>query len=86
MHEPVRVDSPGPTLSVGSIAGLENPESVKLSFRAGGEKVFYEKLKGSLTQRKWLLHLHHPRLVAGTREGLAMDKQGTAQYECGLRV
>jgi len=60
MHEPVRVDSPGPTLSVGSIAGLENPESVKLSFRAGGEKVFYEKLKGSLTQRKWLLHAAPP--------------------------
>lgn len=47
-------------LTVGSIAGLDNPESVKLSFRAGGEKVFYEKLKGSLTQRKWLLHAAPP--------------------------
>lgn len=31
------------------------PESVKLSFRAGGDKVFYERLKGALVQRKWLL-------------------------------
>lgn len=74
MREPVRVDSPGPTLSVGSIAGLENPESVKLSFRAGGEKVFYEKLKGSLTQRKWLLHAAPP--APGRRdEGRSSDGQ-----------
>lgn len=31
-------------------------ESVKISFRGGGEKIFYERLKGSMTQRKWLLH------------------------------
>ncbi|KXJ95278.1 EAP30/Vps36 family-domain-containing protein [Microdochium bolleyi] len=60
MREPVRTDSPGPVLTVGSIAGLDNPESVKISFRAGGEKVFYEKLKGSLTQRKWLLQAAPP--------------------------
>ncbi|KAI1143090.1 Vps36-domain-containing protein [Hypoxylon sp. FL0543] len=50
-----RIDSPGPTLSVASIAGLENPESVKLSFRGGGEKIFYERLKSAMAQRKWLL-------------------------------
>jgi len=31
------------------------PESIKFSFRAGGEKVFYERLKGAMVQRKWLL-------------------------------
>lgn len=43
--------SPDPAVSL----GLENPESVKISFRGGGEKIFYERLKGSMTQRKWLL-------------------------------
>lgn len=42
-------------LTYGGVTGLENPENVKLSFRNGGEKVFYEKLKGAMTQRKWLL-------------------------------
>ena len=34
---------------------MENNESIKLSFRNGGEKIFYERLKGSMIQRKWLL-------------------------------
>ncbi|KAI0817738.1 EAP30/Vps36 family-domain-containing protein [Xylaria sp. FL0064] len=50
-----RTESPGPTLTLGGVAGLENPESVKISFRNGGEKIFYERLKGAMTQRKWLL-------------------------------
>lgn len=33
----------------------ETPESVKISFRGGGEKVFLERLKGALIQRQWLL-------------------------------
>lgn len=49
-------DSPGPVLN-SSLApkSSEALESVKLSFRGGGEKIFYERLKGSITQRKWLL-------------------------------
>ena len=31
-------------------------EYIKLSFRAGGEKIFFERLKGAMIQRKWLLH------------------------------
>ncbi|KAI1253588.1 hypothetical protein MGN70_005798 [Eutypa lata] len=52
-----RTDSPGPMLKYGGVTGLENPENVKISFRngGGGDKVFYEKLKGAMTQRKWLL-------------------------------
>lgn len=50
-------ESPGPILnSLGPApSGLDNPESIKISFRGGGDKIFYERLKGSMTQRKWLL-------------------------------
>ena len=49
-----RAESPGPTLESSQI-GSSVPESVKFSFRNGGEKVFLERLKGAMTQRKWLL-------------------------------
>ncbi|KAL1901181.1 Vacuolar protein-sorting-associated protein 36 [Ceratocystis pirilliformis] len=52
--DPMRTESPGPTLP--SKATLDAHEPVKISFRGGGEKVFYERLKGSITQRKWLLN------------------------------
>ncbi|KAI1114466.1 Vps36-domain-containing protein [Nemania sp. NC0429] len=55
-RQPPRTESPGPILKVGGVAGLENPESVKISFRNGGEKIFYERFKGAMIQRKWLLH------------------------------
>lgn len=49
-------ESPGPFLSSrSSPPNRETPESVKISFRGGGEKIFYERLKNSTTQRKWLL-------------------------------
>ncbi|KAK4234908.1 EAP30/Vps36 family-domain-containing protein [Achaetomium macrosporum] len=50
-------ESPGPVLNSFSTvpSGVDNPESVKISFRGGGDKIFYERLKGSMTQRKWLL-------------------------------
>jgi ESCRT-II complex subunit VPS36 len=35
--------------------GIDVSDSVKISFRSGGEKTFYERLKGAMTQRKWLL-------------------------------
>ena len=50
-----RPESPGPIMN-GSSSGLDNdPECVKFSFRAGGEKIFHERLKGAMVQRKWLL-------------------------------
>ena len=62
-HIRSETDSPGPFLSKPLSAlppGLDGPhnsqpESVKVSFRGGGEKIFYERLKSSMTQRKWLL-------------------------------
>lgn len=50
-----RTDSPGPILSYGALPGMGNQESVKISFRGGGDKILYERLKGAITQRKWLL-------------------------------
>ncbi|KAL9625734.1 MAG: hypothetical protein Q9160_000054 [Pyrenula sp. 1 TL-2023] len=47
--------SPGPSLEGSRIINEENLESIKLSFRVGGEKVFYERLKGAIVQKKWLL-------------------------------
>jgi len=54
-----RPESPGPTLS-GSIFEDETIETIKLSFRAGGEKVFLDRLKQALVQRKWLLQSAPP--------------------------
>lgn len=50
-----RVDSPAPLFEQSHIANTEVSESIKLSFRAGGDKTFHERLKGALVQRKWLL-------------------------------
>ncbi|KAK2022636.1 EAP30/Vps36 family protein [Colletotrichum zoysiae] len=49
-----RTESPGP-VSNSLAPGQDTAESIKISFRGGGEKIFYERLKGALTQRKWLL-------------------------------
>lgn len=50
-----RPDSPGPVLE-GSGTALDNDtECIKLSFRGGGEKIFHERLKSAMVQRKWLL-------------------------------
>lgn len=50
-----RAESPAPSFGQASISNTEISESIKLSFRGGGEKIFHERLKGALVQRKWLL-------------------------------
>lgn len=51
----IRSESPGLVLdSQSSVLGNEF-NCIKLSFRAGGDKIFYERLKGAMVQRKWLL-------------------------------
>ncbi|KAG9887889.1 Vps36-domain-containing protein, partial [Aureobasidium melanogenum] len=62
-----RPESPGPSLP-SSILSETIPESVKLSFRAGGDKIFYERLKGALIQRKWLLQNAPPIPRSNTGE------------------
>ncbi len=51
----IRPESPGPSLDENTFAVSNMLESIKFSFRAGGEKIFYERLKGAMIQRKWLL-------------------------------
>ena len=50
-----RPESPGPTINSQNLDLDHSLECVKFSFRGGGEKVFYERLKGAMLQRKWLL-------------------------------
>ncbi|CAD6570514.1 MAG: hypothetical protein ASARMPREDX12_003659 [Alectoria sarmentosa] len=50
-----RPESPGPSLDSASLGIDHDTESVKFSFHAGGEKIFHERLKGAMVQRKWLL-------------------------------
>lgn len=50
-----RPESPGPTLDNASSTLDGIFDCVKLSFRAGGDKIFYERLKSAMIQRKWLL-------------------------------
>ncbi|KAI3342784.1 EAP30/Vps36 family-domain-containing protein [Ustulina deusta] len=84
-QQPPRTESPGPTLTLGGIAGLENPESVKVSFRNGGDKIFYERLKGAMTQRKWLLHEAPPVPTSsmanggGTADSISRSDSGSGR-------
>ncbi|KAL9021168.1 MAG: hypothetical protein Q9185_001569 [Variospora sp. 1 TL-2023] len=55
LDDHVRSESPGPSLDSHTFGFEKDVEGVKFSFRAGGEKIFYERLKGAMTQRKWLL-------------------------------
>ncbi|KAL9635264.1 MAG: hypothetical protein Q9164_003576 [Protoblastenia rupestris] len=50
----------GPMLSGVPVSLDYDLECIKLSFRAGGEKVFHERLKGAMVQRKWLLQSAPP--------------------------
>ncbi|KAJ0422595.1 EAP30/Vps36 family-domain-containing protein [Aspergillus carlsbadensis] len=51
-----RAESPAPMFEEGNIRNTEVSDHMKLSFRGGGEKIFLERLKGALIQRKWLLY------------------------------
>ncbi|KAF1834067.1 Vps36-domain-containing protein [Decorospora gaudefroyi] len=68
LQESSRPQSPGPTLT--SPLQSESIECIKISFRAGGGPIFYERLKNALVQRKWLLQsappIPKPRPSSGT--------------------
>ncbi|ROW05763.1 hypothetical protein VMCG_05306 [Cytospora schulzeri] len=74
-----RTDSPGPILSYGALPGMGNQESVKISFRGGGDKILYERLKGAITQRKWLLQGAPP--VPNQNPLAATSQDGTSTRE-----
>lgn len=58
VQDSIRPQSPGPTLT--TPLQTETVECIKISFRGGGEKIFYERLKNALVQRKWLLQSAPP--------------------------
>ncbi|KAK6496486.1 hypothetical protein TWF481_002502 [Arthrobotrys musiformis] len=70
-----RDESPAPAY-LGSVPAGEKIDSVKLSFRGGGEKPFHEKLKGAMVQRKWLLEQapNVPSITAGAAN-LTLDSR-----------
>jgi len=78
-----RPESPGP-LSGSSPYNLPANESVKFSFRAGGEKIFLERLKGAITQRKWLLHSAPPPPKRDSLGGVEVQPQQRAIGIAGL--
>ena len=81
--------SPGPQLDTLNIDDSEETESVKFSFRGGGEKVFYERLRGAMIQRKWLVSgappVPRPNTLANTAtEGDPSARRSTAVGIAGL--
>lgn len=62
-----------PATAPEEVAPLNASESVKFSFRAGGEKTFHDRLKQALQQRKWLLQstLQHSSTSNGFRDPAA---------------
>ncbi|RDA85665.1 hypothetical protein CP532_4641 [Ophiocordyceps camponoti-leonardi (nom. inval.)] len=79
----VRTQSPGPvreSKGAGLSGGIDAPEGIKISFRSGGDKIFHERLKGAMTQRKWLLQNAPPVPRSGYRndDGNADDLSDTA--------
>lgn len=73
-----RPESPGPSLDGGSLSIDNDRECVKFSFRAGGEKIFHERLKGAMVQRKWLLQHAPPvpELSPGNAYGMMIGTDG----------
>ena len=78
-----RPESPGPTLDRFNSGLNGNAECVKFSFRAGGEKIFYERLKGAMVQRKWLLQSAPPvpdsYQSSGSGQGHIVDLDGVVR-------
>ncbi|KAH6612001.1 EAP30/Vps36 family-domain-containing protein [Boeremia exigua] len=78
-----RPESPGPSLT--TPIQTTTIECIKLSFRSGGEKIFYERLKNALVQRKWLLQsappIPKPRPSSGAFDDSYSTKSGKASAE-----
>lgn len=75
---PGRTDSPAPFApSTSRLESREINDCVKLSFRAGGERVFHERLKGALVQRKWILQ-DAPPVPTTADAATATGNTGTA--------
>ena len=74
-----RPESPGPSLN-GVSANLDNAlECIKLSFRAGGDKIFHERLKNAMVQREWLLQDAPPIPLPSTSSSISSKHHSNKQ-------
>lgn len=80
-----RPESPGPLLDGNTSTSNGIPESIKFSFRGGGEKIFYERLKGAMVQRKWLLDDAPPIPRPKTSPTDAWNAQGNLANNKGMQ-
>lgn len=78
-----RPESPGPLLDNNVSTNSVLPETIKFSFRGGGEKIFYERLKGAMVQRKWLLVNAPPIPRPNTLPTDGSNTQGSLAYGKG---
>lgn len=61
--------------------GIGAPEAIKVSFRGGGEKIFLERLKGAMTQRKWLLQWAPPVPKPNRPNGTSTDSSPSSPMD-----
>ncbi|KAL5119183.1 Vacuolar protein-sorting-associated protein 36 [Pleosporales sp. CAS-2024a] len=78
-----RSESPGPSLPTAAQSAV--PECIKISFRQGGEKIFHERLKNALVQRKWLLQsappIPKPRPASGSFQDPVTNQSDASSAE-----
>ncbi|KAF1913172.1 EAP30/Vps36 family-domain-containing protein [Ampelomyces quisqualis] len=79
-----RPDSPSPSLALPSQSSTS--ECIKISFRQGGEKIFHERLKNALVQRKWLLQSAPPIPKPRPASGLFDDTYSTRSDKSEVEV
>lgn len=79
-----RAESPGPSLAPATQSAV--PECIKISFRQGGEKIFHERLKNALVQRKWLLQSAPPIPKPRPASGSFDDSYSTNSREASVEV
>ncbi|KAF7718104.1 Uncharacterized protein PECH_002441 [Penicillium ucsense] len=80
LHGTSRTDSPAPFFAQSRIVNSEVTDSIKLSFRNGGDKTFHDRLKGALVQRKWLLQ-NAPPVPAPSQRTDSPNNPGAAAVE-----
>ena len=75
-ESPSRSSSPA-IAGTNGLPSLARDDEVKLSFRAGGEKNFHERLQNALTQRKWLLQTAPPVPKINGSDAAQEDSRGS---------
>lgn len=84
VQDSARPQSPG--LVSSSPLPPETIECIKLSFRGGGEKIFFERLKNALVQRKWLLQSAPPIPKPRPSSGVFDERTSTSSNKASVEV